>query len=367
MARRKYSDLTLRKDGIYEKTITVGGVQKRFRSKDPEKVYEKYEAFLNPSRTFETVAKEWKEEHFEKIGAGTRSAYNAAYLRAVEFVGDTDIDKVSPASVNAVLMKCKALGLSASSVKKQKVVFNQIFNYAIMQGYTQFNPVQAVKLPTNLPSKTREAPEDDVVEQIRNSLDSYWGLFAFFLLHTGCRKGEALAITGADIDKKKKVIHITKTVAYESGMPYIKPPKSESGVRDIPLLDALAEVLPDLKPDEKLFPQENGDYMSSKTYQRHWNHYCKDAGFVEYTPVQKLDKNGKPYIWQKPTITLTAHQLRHGFATICVEAGIDPQLAKVLLGHSDIRITLGIYTHVRNKRKNQAADTLNAFFSNNRP
>ena len=365
MAKKKYSDLVLRKDGIYEKIIVVDGKRKYFRSKDPEKVYEKIELFFHPPRTFAVVANEWKDDHMKKVGAGTWSGYNSAFDRAIEAVGKKELEDVTAADVDAVLMRCKNIGLASSSVKKQKIVFNQIFNFAIMSGYTKFNPVQAVKLPKNLPKTTREAPEDDVVDRIRNGLDCYWGLFAFFLLHTGCRKGEALAITGADIDRKNKVIHITKAVAYDGGMPYVKPPKSDSGIRDVPLLDALAEVLPDLQPDELLFPQENGAHMSSKTYQRHWNHYCKDAGFVTYTPIQRINAKGKPYVYQKPTNTLTAHQLRHGLATICVEAGLDPKITQRLLGHSDIKITLGIYAHIRQKSEAVAANTLNAYFSKN--
>lgn len=364
MARRKkYDDLVLRKDGIYEKTITRDGVRHQFRSRDPEEVYRKVDAFLNPGRTFAQVAEEWREAHYKTIGPGTQSSYNAAFARAVEAVGEMELESVEAADINALLLRLKDQGKSARVVQIQKYVFGMIYNYAIMQGYTRYNPVQAVKVPSGLKRKTREAPEEDEVEKIRAGLRCYWGLFAFFLLHTGMRKGEALAITGADIDRKARVIHVTKSVAYKNGAPYLKPPKTESGVRDVPLLDALAAELPELGPEELLFPQANGALMSSKTYERHWSHYCKEAGFVSYTPIQRTNKKGKPYVYQKPTITLTAHQLRHGYATILYEAGIDAQTAKGLLGHSDITVTLQIYTHIRNKKRAAVADTLNAYFS----
>lgn len=368
MARRKkYNDLTLRKDGVYEKIITRDGVRYPFRSKDPEVVYAKVDAFLHPQRTFAEVAEEWKEAHYKTIGPGTQSSYNAAFDRAVEAVGDMELEAVEAADVSALLLRLKSQGKSARVVQIQKYVFGMIYNYAITQGYTRYNPTTAVKVPTGLKRTTREAPEDDEVEKIKAGLHCYWGLFAFFLLHTGMRKGEALAITGADIDRKAKVIHVTKAVAYKSGAPYLKGPKSDSGVRDVPLLDALAAELPELAPEELLFPQENGQLMSSKTYERHWSHYCKDAGFVTYTPIQRTDKRGKQYIYQKPTITLTAHQLRHGYATILYEAGIDAQTAKVLLGHSDIAVTLQIYTHIRNKKRASVTDILNAAFSGQKP
>ena len=48
------------------------------------------------------------------------------------------------------------------------------------------------------------------------------GKLAIFLLYTGCRKGEALALTHADVDTKAKVLHITKSVYYKSNDPHLK-------------------------------------------------------------------------------------------------------------------------------------------------
>ena len=60
-------------------------------------------------------------------------------------------------------------------------------------------------------------------------------------------------------------------------------------------------------------------------------------------------------------VTFTAHQLRHGFATMCYEAGIDEKDAQELMGHSDISLTRSIYTHIRAERKNETISKLNNF------
>lgn len=366
MPRKKKTDgLYMRPDGVYEKILTIDGKRKAFRSKDPDEVWRKIEAAQNPVRTFSAVCDEWQAEHYKTIGPGTQSSYNSAIQRAKDAVGDVPIDEVSGEDIEAVLLDLKAKGLSAHTVKIQKYLFGMVMDYAIVHGYTRHNPAKAVRTPKGLPRKTREAPEDDVIQRIRDNVGAYFGLFAYFLLYTGCRKGEALAITGADIDRRRKVIHVRRAVAYKSGAPYIKEPKTEAGTREVPLLDDLERVLPKLQPDELLFPQENGQPMSSKAYERHWRHYCKDAGFSDWRPEQRTDKNGRAYTYKAHQNTLTAHMMRHGYATILYEAGIDVQQAKVLLGHSDISVTQQIYTHIRNSRRESVAEKLNSYFSGN--
>ena len=73
-----------------------------------------------------------------------------------------------------------------------------------------------------------------------------------------------------------------------------------------------------------------------------------------------FDKRWKSYC-NKYNINITAHQLRHGFATMLFEAEIDAKDAQDLMGHSDINLTKSIYTHIRDKRKKDTANKLNAF------
>lgn len=66
--------------------------------------------------------------------------------------------------------------------------------------------------------------------------------------------------------------------------------------------------------------------------------------------------------WQKRyDIQVTAHRLRHGFATMLLEAGIEPKDAQELMGHADIKITMDIYAEIRSKRKEHTREKLNAF------
>jgi integrase len=158
-------------------------------------------------------------------------------------------------------------------------------------------------------------------------------------LYSGLRRGEALALRYEDIDREAGVIHVTKAVEFVGNDPHIKPPKTAAGYRDAVLLDALAAAIPKKKKG-LLFPREDGGLLTKTQYRKRWIKYCQAIGH-----------------------DLTAHQLRHGFATILYEAGIPDKDAQELLGHSSITVTRDVYTHIRQSRKNDTAGQLNKFLA----
>ena len=108
-------------------------------------------------------------------------------------------------------------------------------------------------------------------------------------------------------------------------------------MRNTVLLDVLAAAIPK-KRSGYIFDNGKGEPLSKTQYRKRWQAYCKAIGY-----------------------NITAHQLRHGFATILYEAGIPDKDAQELLGHSSITITRDIYTHIRQTRRSQTADRLNDF------
>ena len=188
-----------------------------------------------------------------------------------------------------------------------------------------------------------------------NAVYSYSGwLFGYLLLYTGCRRGEALALTYRDIDRKAGVIHIDKKVNYATTKPVLENHlKSDNGLRDIPLLPPLAEALPKNRIG-LLFPGGDGGYMTPYEIMREWRHYCRDIGLNQ---IQQ-GENGETV----ETFPITPHCFRHSFATICYEAGLDPRQAAGLLGDTP-EVVEAVYTHLRQDRRHTAAEKLTAYFS----
>ena len=161
---------------------------------------------------------------------------------------------------------------------------------------------------------------------------------SYFMLYTGCRRGEAAALQQKNIDREKKKARIVQAVAYsDTRKPQLKLPKSEAGFREIDLYDNVLEILPKYEDPETyvFFP----DGLPTKTY--------LEAGLKKYQ-----EENG---------IRATAHQLRHSYASMLHSAGIDVKDAQHLLGHSTIAMTQDVYTEIEKAHGSEIRETVNAF------
>lgn len=161
--------------------------------------------------------------------------------------------------------------------------------------------IESVKHRQHVGQALTLSEQEEFLKAITKSKYRYY--FEFLLL-TGCRRSEALALKWSDINEDLKEIYIHGT-------------KTESSERTIFLLPAIGEVL--AKQREKsttglfVFPYDKSNVTHV---------------FKKYCPKHKL------------------HDLRHTFVTRCAECGINIKVAQRLAGHSDINTTLQIYTHV---------------------
>ena len=204
------------------------------------------------------------------------------------------------------------------------MVIGLIFKHGIVSRDCEINPAQFVIIPKNLKTAKRTAAGKITEQIIKENVDKW--LFPYFVLYTGLRKGEALAITGADINLEEKTISVTKTVYYKSNKAYIKPPKTEAGIRIVPILEPLLGKLPHIEDDEYLFPSA----LDPKQPMGYSLFNCRIKRYRKATGTK-----------------FSTHQLRHSFATILYECGVDAKTAQHLLGHAQISTTMDTYTHFR--------------------
>jgi len=331
---------TLRKDGRYMGYWKdTKGKRHAIYHKDPEKLYFKIMDKENPPvPTVERITDEWLGEHREHVGFKTYETYIAPARRIKEQWGDQLITDISTMEINAFLSQLGKQDFSRRSVQLHRDILNMIFNYAIVNGHQKYNPCTAVSMPRGLRTTPRLLPSDDAIQAVKNGAEQPFGLFALICLYAGLRKGEALALRYEDIDRKLNLIHVNKAVEYIGNNPYIKSTKTVNGIRDVILLQKLADVIP--KGTGYIFSNDDGSLLTKTQYHKRWKKYCALIGH-----------------------DITAHQLRHGFATILFEAGVPDKDAQELLGHSNITLTKNIYTHIRQSHRNATADILNKFIN----
>ena len=333
-----------RADGRYVKVKTIDGKRVSFYSSEPteKKALRDIEAQMlaytdkiDYGKTFHEVADEWESEHYKHLQHQTVHRYKSLTAHAVEYFDDMSIKQIKPVDIDNFLCRFNPQTFSTTSLKDQLSVVKLIFKYAVIKEYTDKNPTLYIIPPKGKAKVTRDSLTDDEIKAVENNLDKEFGLLAFFLLYSGLRKGEALALTYGDIDRENNTITVSKSVEHIENLPHIKEPKTRAGVRTVPLIDKLKQILPEGRQSELLFSQ-NGQLMTASYFDKHWQKYKKETG-----------------------LNITAHRLRHTYTKLLFEWGIDMKDSQEILGHSDIATTRNIYTHIRKKRIADTTDKIN--------
>lgn len=334
-----------RPDGLYEKILNVDGKRVAFRAKTEDEVWKKILQFNETKErgiTFEEAADLWHTEHWETISPTTARGYKASYDEVVEYFKTDYIKQITHKDINRYLKQLPATYARKTCVTRLQVL-NMIFKYAINEDLCETNPCEYADVPKGHKSKKRRAPTEEEIKRINSSMDIMYhdfnvGFLAVFFYYTGLRKGEALALQYRDIDREEARINITKSVFYVNNTPRLKKPKTEAGIRKVIIPDYLLKILPKGKPTEYVFGESPTELMRAHFFEKAWQRWQKESG-----------------------LTLTAHQLRHGYATLLHDADIDAKDMQDQLGHADISTTQNTYTEVSPRRRAATAKKLNNF------
>ena len=323
-----------RKDGRWPKKVTINGKPVYFYStaaterqaeRDILLQIAEYKEKEKNGKLFTEVADEWWYEHSERLAPNSLKNYKPAYKRAKEQFEKSYIKDITPAQISRHI-KLFSKNRADKTVRTQLNIYNLIFKYAVEMGYVPFNPARDLSVPAGLPKEIIPPPSDEDIKRTKESTDCTFGMFAYWAMYTGLRRGELLALDWKDVDIKNRTISVTKSVYHLNNRPYIKKPKTAESIGSVPILDTL---LCKIKPSKGLvFSNEHGELLTETQFQRQWELYQAESG-----------------------IRATPHQYRHAYATMLFEAGIPPEEAQALLRHAQLGTTMDIYTALRENKK----------------
>lgn len=233
-------------------------------------------------------------------------------------------------------------GLSDKTVRDIIVVLRQILSYADI--HISFRlPKLKKKSIKILTKKEQKRLEIEVLE-----INTTYSIGILMSLYTGMRLGEICALRWKDINMKKKVINVNKTMvriqdientSNQKTKVIIDNPKTEYSKREIPINRFLYSVL------KEFYSQNGNEYFLTGTekYIEPRVYYSKYKKIIEKIGIENYG----------------FHTLRHTFATRCIEIGMDPKTLSEILGHSDVKVTLSLYVHPTNKLKDKYMEKLN--------
>ena len=360
-----------RPNGTWEERFKdpVTGKRKSVYGKTKAEVKQKMTEYLNRQEKGITVNDGldlWLAAKEKEVSYKTYEGYQAPVKRIRDQFGTDYANTVTPVQIQAFIKSIAAKGYKRTAVQRPLDILRMLYDFLIVTegSSVRENPTAGVRMPKDLKQESRDLAPREAIEAIKANVSHPFGLYPFFQMYSGLRDQELLALTDRDIDLENKTIRVNKALSWQSNRPVIKETKTENGVRTVVLLSPLAAIIPRFKG--YLFSTDGGKTPLTNTeFRNRWNGYCRDVGLAtcETETHKSKGKNNRVYkkkVWHN---TIVPYQLRHEFATLCFDAGLDPKDAADMMGHSSEELTRKWYTHIQDQRRQQSANKLESFIN----
>lgn len=308
-----------------------------------------------------TQVKDWSKEWLETY---KEASVNSRHYADIEgfisghlnpAIGFMKLRQVRPVHLQKILNGMS--GYSRSSISKAYDILRQIFSKAYANGLTTDDPSRAIYKPTSKPQVKRRAitPRERELT-LKAAETSRGGLFVLIMLYCGLRPGEVAALRWVNIDMGKRVIHVTKALKADDT---IGPPKSAAGFRDVPIPAAFVPrlIAERRDPYNLVCTNSKGGPLRKGSIHDLWKDFKRQMNIIAGCRVKK-NKLVPPYPVAED---LTLYCYRHTYCTDLQAAGVPINVAKELMGHSNISVTAEIYTHKSIDAFNAAASLIDAY------
>lgn len=338
-----------RKDGRYYRHITLpDGKTKYVYGGSPAEVNQKIREQFKAAETGlliedNTLTGEWAAKWLKTYKTSLRGNTIKNYLNAYNNHIAPELESIPLKAVRPVHIQKVMNDVSEYSEDLQRKVLNtmkQIFETAIQNRLIPVNPCNGIKITPHVVDERIKvltpAQQKKLLDAVTEPMAR---VFAALGLYCGLRREESLGLMWSDIKGNKLTVNRAVTFLKNQQDPNHEL-KSKAAHRTIPVPKPLAEILSQT-PHNGLYvivPPHGGE-MTLMSYRRMWAHVTKAVDFDVHS-----------------------HMLRHTYATSLYRAGVDLKTAQYLLGHSDIKMTAEIYTHIQQDKLASAAVKINHVF-----
>jgi integrase len=327
---------------------------------------------VTPSRvTFSEVAEERFAVLDSLVASGERSArtleaqrhrYNSNLRDAL---GHVRVQSITPRHVADVLAKMRAkrikrgpkaepTPLSSWTITSTYILLGTILQFAVTRGYRGDNPIsrlsKAERPVARNATEARVITADEITKLIDHSLPTYRPLIAT-LAYSGLRLSEGLGLTWGDINFEAEEIHVRFQLSKATKESPARRVALKTGAakRDVVLLPQLATILREHRKEAlaKGLYRADGFVFCTSAGTPFYGRNVAERGIDKAGDRAGLNPEGKP--------KLTAHDLRHSFASHLIRAGVDVYSVSRQLGHARASTTLDVYSHEFEPTKNGEA------------
>ena len=252
---------------------------------------------------------------------------------------------LSRGRVNRIEAKGQPKGLSPKTVRNIHQVISSAMDFAKAQKLIAVNPTDGCALPKLEHKEMKTLPVEQLASFLREAKES--GVFEMYYIElaTGLRRGELLGLKWEDLDLEQGTLRVQRQVSRINGEVVEAPLKTKNSYRTISLGGDAVGILKEQKKkcgcSEYVFPSPTGGPISPDSVIQMLHRVLKRAGLPK----------------------VRFHDLRHTFATVALQNGVDIKTVSGMLGHYSAGFTLDTYAHVTTAAQREAAKTMGNILS----
>ncbi len=369
--RRGHGEGTIfqRKDGRWTASMTLeDGKRKTFYGKTRKEVQEKLRVALHeqkqgilvtgPQQTVKQYLEQWFEEvHKPTLRVSSYARYRILLDKHIlPVLGHIQLQRLTAQQVQALYTLKGKEGVAPKSIQNIHGLLHKALDTAVRWGLVARNVCSVVSTPRLVQHEIHPLSKEQAQRLLEEARGHRLEVLLTLALVTGMRRGELLALKWQDIDFESMSLHVCRTVNRITKYGYVEnEPKTAKGRRVIMLPSFVLEMLKQhrLRQEEERLKVsdawENRDLVFTDI---HGGYVNPDYLLVRFR--QLLHAAGLP--------DMRFHDLRHSAATILLTMGVHPKIVQELLGHSQISMTMDIYSHVLPTLQQEAISKLGDLF-----
>lgn len=319
---------------------------------------------LDVGRADEYTVAAWLRTWFElyakpHIRPSTMNYYRNIEQHIIPAIGDIPLNKLTTRDLQKLyndlqsngrlrkVQKKEKPGLSNSTVRGIHMMLHNALDRAVKEKLILTNPTENCIIP-KIEKQEMKILHPDHISAYLNAAERRNALPMFYLeLVTGLRKGEITALLWSDLDAKNKTISVSKQyIKNPNGELTLSRPKTETSVRKVSIPQEAVDLL---MVEHGKHPENPYMFPSPATGEM----YYPDSVVNLHKKI--LKDAGLPHI--------RFHDLRHTFATLALQNGVDVKTVSSMLGHYDAGFTLRTYTHATRQMQQKAAEKMGNFMA----
>ncbi len=277
--------------------------------------------------------KYWIDEYAKKnCSSTTLTRYKEYYVMINKYLGKTPLNKISIPNIEKLYSILKEdEGYHNNTIITMSNMLHIALKHAVKWQLIATNPCDYSDKPKRIKNEMTYWNIKDIPNYLEKLKKEPIYNLIYLGVYTGARLGELCALTWKDINFKDNTLKINKSMFLENSKLKTKEPKTQKSNRIVVLFPHVIDFLKDLKKNQIVFNIDNFiliNELNQPVYTKYVSRTFKRALMKYDIPVIRF------------------HDLRHSYATMLLQAGVNIKTISQMLGHSDISTTLNIYSHV---------------------